>query len=210
MNQELIDAIVGMREDEAIRIAEAWLAGGADPQAVLTASRQALEAIGRRYESRQAFLPELIMGGEIMKAVAARVKPRIGQEAEVSRRGRVLIGTVAGDIHDIGKDLVVFMLDVNGFEVYDLGVDVPPEVFVEKIRELKPQVVGLSALLTTAFETMKSTVEAIREAGLRDRVKIAIGGGTLDELLVGYTGADAYGADAMAAVELARRWTREV
>ncbi len=207
MSEELIQAFVDMQEQEVLRLVQAMLDEGADPQGILTASRQALEAIGRRFESGRAFLPELIMGGEIMNQVSRLIKPKLRQEAEIERRGKVLIGTVAGDIHDIGKDLVVFMLDVNGFEVCDLGVDVPAEAFVEKIREFEPRMVGLSALLTTTFESMKTTVDTIREAGLRDRVKIAIGGGTIDELLVDYTGADAYGADAMAAVELAKKWT---
>ncbi len=210
MSEELIRAFVDMQEQDVLRIVKEMLGQDVDPQEILAASRQALEAIGQRFESGEAFLPELIMGGEIMDQVSKLVKPRLQQEIAVKRRGKVLIGTVAGDIHDIGKDLVVFMLDVNGFEVCDLGVDVPAEAFVEKIKEFEPHVVGLSALLTTTFESMKTTIDTIREAGLRDRVKIAIGGGTIDELLVDYTGADAYGADAMAAVELSKKWIEGV
>jgi 5-methyltetrahydrofolate--homocysteine methyltransferase len=118
----------------------------------------------------------------------------------------VIIGTVAGDIHDIGKDIVVFMLDVNGFEVLDLGVDVPVQRFVDTIQESGSSVVGLSGFLTLAFQSMKDTIEAIDSAGLRDRVKIMIGGGPIDEQVRSFTGADAYGKDAMAAVELAKSW----
>ena len=118
----------------------------------------------------------------------------------------MIIGTVAGDIHDIGKDIVVFMLDVNGFEVLDLGVDVPAQRFVDTIQESGSSVVGLSGFLTLAFQSMKDTVEAIEGAGLRDRVKIMIGGGPIDEQVRGFTGADAFGTDAMAAVELAKGW----
>jgi 5-methyltetrahydrofolate--homocysteine methyltransferase len=117
-----------------------------------------------------------------------------------------VLGSVKGDIHDIGKDIVKFLLDVNGFEVHDLGVDVPPERFVEAIREVQPGVVGMSALLTTVFESMKNTVAAIQEAGLRDNVKIMIGGGTVSEEVRAYSGADAYGKDAVAAVNLAKEW----
>ncbi|HEY9595984.1 MAG TPA: cobalamin-dependent protein, partial [Spirochaetia bacterium] len=121
-------------------------------------------------------------------------------------KGKVLIGTVAGDIHDIGKDVVSFMLDVNNFEVTDLGVDVPAEKFVEKIREVKPAVVGMSGFLTMAFDQMKATVAAIKDAGLRDSVKIMIGGAIMDTSVAQYVGADAYGADATAAVKLASGW----
>ncbi|MEM2546994.1 MAG: cobalamin-dependent protein, partial [Candidatus Bathyarchaeia archaeon] len=119
---------------------------------------------------------------------------------------KVVIGSVAGDIHDIGKNIVVFMLEANGFEVYDLGVDVPPEKFVEKIKETGATIVGLSGFLTLAFDSMKQTVEAIKKAGLRDKVKIMIGGGQITEEIRQYTGADAYGRDAMAAVALAKKW----
>ena len=119
-----------------------------------------------------------------------------------------MIGTVAGDIHDIGKDIVVFMLDVSGFEVFDLGIDVPSQKFVDTIKETGSKVVGLSGFLTLAFQSMKDTVEAIRKAGLRNEVKIMIGGGQIDDQVRSFTGADAYGKDAMAAVELTRGWLR--
>ena len=135
------------------------------------------------------------------------MKPRIGASAaDGERLEKVIIGTVAGDIHDIGKDIVVFMLDVNGFEVIDLGVDVPAERFVEAINESGSEVVGLSGFLTIAFQSMKDTIGAIVDAGLRDRVKIMIGGGPIDEQVRTFTGADAFGTDAMAAVELAKGW----
>jgi methanogenic corrinoid protein MtbC1 len=117
-----------------------------------------------------------------------------------------VIGTVAGDLHDIGKNLVTFMLDVNGFEVYDLGVDVQPRIFVEKIRAVRPEIVGLSGFLTSVYQAMKDTVDAIAAAGLRNEVKIMIGGGVMDAEVKKFAGADAYGQDAMAAVNLARQW----
>jgi 5-methyltetrahydrofolate--homocysteine methyltransferase len=116
------------------------------------------------------------------------------------------MGTVEGDIHDIGKDVVVFMLEANGFEVIDLGVDVSPDAFVQKIGETRPDVVGMSGLLTLAFQSMKETVDAIREAGLRDEVKIMLGGAPVDEHVQEYSGADGWGKDAMEAVALARQW----
>jgi 5-methyltetrahydrofolate--homocysteine methyltransferase len=124
----------------------------------------------------------------------------------VKRLGKVVVGTVAGDIHDIGKDIVVFMLDVNGFEVFDLGIDVPAQKFIDKIKETGSGVVAMSGFLTLAFQSMKDTVEAIKKSGLRDKVKIMIGGGQIDEQVKGFAGADAYGKDAMEAVKLAKSW----
>jgi 5-methyltetrahydrofolate--homocysteine methyltransferase len=118
------------------------------------------------------------------------------------------MGTVQGDIHDIAKDIVVFMLDLNGFEVTDLGVDVPPAKFVETVQETGAKIVGLSGFLTLAYDPMKETVAALKEAGFED-VKVMIGGGQVDENIRQYTGADAYGKDAMAAVALAKDWTKE-
>jgi len=114
---------------------------------------------------------------------------------------------VQGDIHDIGKDIVVFMLDVNGYEVYDLGVDVAPEKFIEKMKEVKPDVIALSGFLTLSYDSMKNTIAAIEAAGLRQGSKIMIGGGTVDEQIRAFAGADAFGKDAMAAVALAKQWT---
>jgi len=113
---------------------------------------------------------------------------------------------VEGDIHDIGKDIVVFMLDVNGYEVLDLGIDVPVQKFVDAVKDFQPAVVGLSGFLTVAYDAMKATVDALSEAGLRDSIKIMIGGGQIDDVVLEYSGADAYGTDAMDAVRLSREW----
>ena len=166
-----------------------------------------MTAVGQRFEAGEYFVPELILAGEILKSISAEVKPHLQQSAAAKQGAKVLLGTVKGDIHDIGKDIVNFMLDVNGFQVTDLGVDVPPEKFVEQIKQLQPPVVALSGFLTLSYSSMKETVDAIKAAGLRDRVKIMIGGGTVDEQICAYAGADAYGKDAMAAVNLAKQWT---
>jgi 5-methyltetrahydrofolate--homocysteine methyltransferase len=207
MSQELIAAFVEIREEDVRRITAELLESGADPMAVLEAGREALEIIGQRFEAGQAFVPELIMAGEIMGEITALVKPKLEQTASAEALGKVLVGTVEGDIHDIGKDVVVFMLDANGFEVIDLGVDVTPQTFVDKVKEVKPDVVALSGLLTLAYQSMKDTVEAIKEAGLRDQVKIMIGGAPVDEHVRVFSGADAWGKDAMEAVAFAKQWT---
>jgi len=204
--ETLVNLITELKEKEALNLVKEMLDAGTDPLKVVEYSRAAVEVVGKRFEEGQYFLPELIMAGEIMKGISELLKPAMRQEAEVPRIGKVVIGTVEGDVHDIGKNIVAFLLEANGFQVYDLGVDVPARQFVDKISEVKPQVVGMSCLLTVAFEAMKRTVEAIKEAGLRDAVKIMVGGSPVNEQIAAYVGADAYGGDAQEAVELARKW----
>lgn len=207
MKEKLIKAIASVEEDEAIKLAGQMLDAGADPQTILDACREAMSLVGQRYEAKDYFLPELIISGEILKQIGDLIKPRIQDQVSQGKPlGKIVMGTVAGDIHDIGKDIVAFMLDVNNFEIHDLGVDVPAEKFVEKIKEVQPQIVGLSGFLTLAFDQMKATVEAMQEAGVRDSVKVMIGGAPMDEAVAKYIGADAYGTDASAAVRLAKSW----
>jgi methanogenic corrinoid protein MtbC1 len=208
MSGELTKAIAELEEKEALRLAKEWIDKGKDPNTVLEESRKGMETVGKRFADGVYFLPELIYSGEILKEVSEIVKPKLKKEVKTERLGKVIIGTVAGDIHDIGKDIVVFMLDVNGFEVTDLGVDVPIQKFVDAIKETKAPVVALSGFLTLAFDSMKETVEAIEKAGLRKKVKIMIGGGQIDEQIQKYTGADGYGRDAMAGVALAKKWIK--
>lgn len=204
----LVEAITEMREEDAVRTATEMLGKGTNPLDVLESCREAMGIIGQRFEAGDCFVPELILAGEILRQISDVVKPKMTQAVESKKLGRVVIGTVEGDIHDIGKDIVTFMLDVNGFDVKDLGVDVPAAKFVETVKEFKPQVVGLSGFLTLAYDPMKNTVQALKEAGLRDKVKIMIGGGQIDEQIRQYTGADAYGKDAMTAVSLAKSWVK--
>jgi len=209
MSKELVDAVVDMREEDAVKIAENLLSSGADPLSLLDDCREALGIIGTRFAAGECFVPELILAGEMLRAVGALVKPRIeGKSGGAAQKklGKVVFGTVEGDIHDIAKDIVEFMLEVNGFEVIDLGVDVPVAKFVEAVKAHKPQVVGLSGFLTLAYDPMKNTVQALKDAGLRDSVKIMIGGGQMDDQVAAYAKADAYGKDAMAAVTLSKGW----
>ena len=204
MSQELIDAIIDMREDDALKITNELLDSGASPLDILNACKAAMDVIGKRFETGEAFIPELILAGEMMTAVSDIIKPRMAEEATSEKLGKIVFGTVEGDIHDIAKDIVVFMLDLNGFDVTDLGVDVPPAKFVETVKETGATIVGLSGFLTLAYDPMKETVAALKEAGLD--VKVMIGGGQIDEQIREYTGADAYGRDAMSAVGLAKAW----
>jgi 5-methyltetrahydrofolate--homocysteine methyltransferase len=206
MAEDLVAVLADLKEKEAISIVKERLNAGENPLGILEDARKALEIVGERFASSEYFIPDLVYSGEILKSINEIVKPKLAGDAEVKRVGKVVFGTVAGDIHDIGKDIVVFMLDVNGFEVYDLGIDVPIQKFVDKIKETGAPVVGLSGFLTLAYDSMKKTIEAIKEAGLRDGVKVMIGGGQITEEIQKYTGADAYGKDAMAAVSLAKKW----
>ena len=208
MSKALIDAMVGMKEQEAISIAKDLVDKGEDPLNIFAACKAAMEIVGKRFEKGEFFLPELMMSGEMLRQISEMIKPLLKEGTQSKgEAGKVIIATVKGDIHDIGKDIVVLMLDVNGFDVLDLGIDVPPEKIVESIKEFRPQVVGLSGFLTLAFDSMKETVDMIKDAGLRDDIKIMIGGGQIDDEIKKYAGADAYGEDAMAAVNLSKNWT---
>jgi 5-methyltetrahydrofolate--homocysteine methyltransferase len=205
VHQELIDAITELNEEEAVAIADRLLDAGVSPSEVLDDCRAAMDIIGKQFEAGESFIPELIFAGDILAQSARRVKPRMQAAGGTQARiGKGVIGTVQGDIHDIAKDIVAFMLDINGFEVVDLGVDVAPETFVEAARESGATIVGLSGFLTLAYEPMKETVAQLR--ALDPGIHVMIGGGQMDDQVRDYTGADAYGKDAMAAIALARGW----
>ncbi|MFC1896145.1 B12-binding domain-containing protein [Thermodesulfobacteriota bacterium] len=206
MENELANAVSNLREKEAIEIVQNRLRANEKPIHILSDARVGMEIVGKRFSTGDYFLPELVFSADILKNIAELVKPKLTEKVSTERVGKIIIGTVAGDIHDIGKDIVVFMLDINGCEVYDLGVDVPPKMFVEKIKETGAGIVGLSGFLTLAFDSMKDSIVSIEKAGIRNEVKIMIGGGQVDERIMKYTGADAYGIDAMAGVTFAKNW----
>jgi methanogenic corrinoid protein MtbC1 len=207
MTSGLKEAVIELREADALRITREDLQKGADPLEIVSACREAMDVIGQRFADGQAFIPELIMAGEIMTGITAELKPYLKADAAGDKLGTVVMCTVQGDIHDIGKDIVVTMLDIAGFDVVDLGVDVPVAKVVETVRDRGAQVLGLSGLLTVAFDSMKATVAALDEAGLRGQVKVMLGGAPVTDAVVDFAGADAWGKDAVAAVELAKRWT---
>ncbi|NNN20017.1 MAG: methionine synthase [Acidimicrobiaceae bacterium] len=208
MLEELVRAIADMEEEAALQLVHEFVAEAGDPQKVLDACREAMDLVGRRFEEGEYFLPELMLAGDLLEQISAIVKPLLlgGPQAEANTLGTVVIGTVHGDLHDIGKNIVVFMLEVNGYNVVDLGIDVPVSDFVDKVRELQPPVLALSGFLTLAFDSMKETIDALTDAGLRDSMKIMIGGGQVDEAVRSYTNADAFGLNAMDAVSLCRQW----
>jgi len=210
MAGELAGLLADLKEKEVMDLVSRQLEQGMDPMEILADAREGMKIVGEKFGSGDYFIPDLIYSGEILKEIAKFIEPHMKQKDTDSRKlGKVIIGTVAGDIHDIGKDLVVLMLDISGFEVYDLGIDVPVQNFVDKIKETGAPVIGLSGFLTLAFDAMKETIDAIKAAGLRDNIKIMIGGGQIDDEVRRYTGADAFGKDAMEAVTLARSWIKD-
>ena len=205
MSEKLFDAITSLSKDEALKITDELLQSNVHPEEILNVGRKAMQVIGDHFESGEYFLPELMVSGDILAGIADKVKPFLQGEENAEKIGKVVFGTVAGDIHDIAKDIVVFMLETNGFEVIDLGVDVPAEKFVEAAQEHQAKIVGLSGFLTLAIEPMRDTISALKQAGLTD-VKVMIGGGPINELVCADTGADAWGANAVDAVSIAKEW----
>jgi len=163
----------------------------------------AMTEVGQRFERQEYFVPEMLIAARAMKAGVEILRPYL-VEAGVKPIGTVVIGTVAGDLHDIGKNLVSMMLEGTGFRVIDLGVDVPAEKFVQAVRENNPQIVGMSALLTTTMMAMKATIEALRKAGLRERVKVMVGGAPVTQRFADEIGADLYAPDASSAARTAK------
>lgn len=206
MSGDFANLLADLKEDEVLKLTKERIESGEDPIKILEDSRKGMEVVGKRFADGEYFLPELVFSGELLKQVTEMVKPHLTKAVETKRLGTIVLGTVAGDIHDIGLNIVDFMLDVNGFEVHNLGVDVPKEKFVDKVKETNAPIVGLSGFLTPAFDAMKETVEALDKAGLRKDIKIMIGGGQMDEEVRKYAKADAFGKDAMAAVALAKQW----
>jgi 5-methyltetrahydrofolate--homocysteine methyltransferase len=207
-SQKLFDAIVDGKAQIAQSLVEDELKAGADPIALISETMiPAMDEVGKLFQEEEFFVPELMLAGRAMKAAMEPLRPLLAA-AGAKPVGVVVAGAVKGDLHDIGKNLVISMLEGASFKVIDLGADVWPEKFVEAIREHHPQIVCLSALLTTTMTAMKTTIEAIRAAGLRREVTILVGGAPISERYAIEIGADGYGATASDAVAVARRQMR--
>ncbi len=202
----LVEAIAYCDEPTALRLVKEALQAGVPPQEILAQCNQGMLELGNRFSRDECFLPDLMFGGMIMKNIMAELGPHLAKQAgdqAGTSKAKAVIGTVQHDVHDIGKDIVVMMLRGSGFEVIDLGVDVPPARFVEAIRQHQPCVVGMSLLLTTCYSSVTATVEAIRQAGLRDQVAIMVGGAAASELLAKNAGCDFYGKTAVDGLKFA-------
>lgn len=200
MSQKLSDLLLALDRDAVLETVKGRLGTNEDPLRVLEDCRSGMTLVGERFRRGDFFLAELILSAEIFKDAAAIIEPRLSQARADHSRGRVLVGTLMGDIHDLGKNILITLLRAHGFEVKDLGVDVPPSVAVEKVKESKAHFVGFSALITTAFPSMKQAVTLLQEAGLRGRVKVMIGGGVTTPEVRDYVGADFQTTDAMEGV----------
>jgi len=205
---KLREEFLNFNFEEVKSLVRRALEDGASPNEVIEkALRPAMEETGRRFENGEFFLAELVVAGDLFKEVMDEILvPEIRRRGgEASKLGTVVIGTVRGDLHDIGKSIVATMLQAAGFEVIDLGVDVPPEKFVEAARQYGADIVAMSALLTTTMLEMRNVIEALKRAGIRDSVKVVVGGAAVTEEFARSIGADGYGEDAVKAVEVCKK-----
>ena len=201
MSDQLVQAFSDLNEELALKLIQERLDAGGDPLDILAACRDGMVDVGKRYEAKEYYVSELMMAGEVFRQASELLTTALDGQI-TGDKGVVIVGTVQGDIHDIGKDLVVSMLRASGYDVHDLGVDVPPQKFVEELKATSAKVIGLSGLITVSYDGMKDTVNAIKAAGLRDQVTVLIGGGIVNDEVVKYAGADAWGKDAADAVML--------
>lgn len=202
---KLHDAILAGEPATAEAAAQEAIEAGEEPLTLISETMiPAMDEVGKLFEEEEFFVPELLMSGRAMRAAMERLRPLLAATG-AKPSGVVVIGTVAGDLHDIGKNLVVSMLEGAGFEVFDLGTDVPAEKFVEAVKAKKPQILCLSALLTVTMPAMKTTIEALVQAGIRDQVKVLVGGAPVDENYARAIGADGYSPTANGAVGLSRQ-----
>ena len=209
--KQLQEAIILGEPDQAAELATEALEAGVEPLIVIEETlNPGMRVVGARYESGEYFIPDLVMAAEAMHAAMRVLEPALAARQEQRQvLGTIVIGTVEGDIHEIGKSLVATMLGAAGFQVHDLGVDVPAKEFVKQVRETKANVVGLSALLTTTMLNQETVIEALKEAGLRDRVKVVIGGAPASPEWAQTIGADAYAENANEAVSVVKRLVME-
>ena len=196
MAEELVAALVDFRREEVIEAVKSRADRGESPVQILAECRRGMTIVGERFQKGEYFLAELMLSGEIFKGAMAILEPYLAKTNPSKPLGKVVIATLKGDIHDLGKDIVAIMLKAQGFEVHNLGVDVPPNIVVDKVKETTPDFVGFSALITTAFDSMQQTAIMLREAGLREQFKLMVGGGVTTPAVKEYVGADFQTTDA--------------
>ena len=207
VRDELYRSVVELEEEKVYNLLRQLLESKIDPREVIEILRKAVEVVGDKFNKKEYFLTELVMAGEIFQQSARVLEPFLKENnVQEKSKGVVVVGTVKGDVHDIGKNIFITLLKSAGFEVYDLGVDISPQRFVEKVKETHADVVGYSGLLTVALESMKETTEALKSEGLRDKVKIIIGGLPTDEMWMKEAGADAFTDNAFEGVKIVKKW----
>jgi 5-methyltetrahydrofolate--homocysteine methyltransferase len=202
--QEIGNALIACNQARVMELVDAALKEDSSPNEILNKGLIAgMDAVGEKMQSGEMFIPEVLQAAKAMAAALGVLKPMLGDEG-MTGRGSVVIGTVKGDLHDIGKNLVAMMFKSAGISVFDEGVDVSPETFIERIKEKQPDILCLSALLTTTMPMMKSTIDAVKESGLRDNIKIMVGGAPVTKEHANEIGADGYADDAGSAVKMAK------
>lgn len=208
---ELSNLVADLEEDKVLEIVRQRIEAGDDLLEIIDECNQGMQEVGLRYERGEYFIAGLIMSGEIFRQVVEIVQPLLEEQMRGQSSGKVLIGTVSGDIHDLGKNMFSLLLSSHGFAVIDLGVDVPPEVFAEMVVESNPDFVGLSCLITSSFEPMKETVTALRQAANENNLSfpIIVGGGMVDEQIKEFVGADYWMPDAMSGVRLCQELSKK-
>ncbi len=208
--EELLQAIAELEEEKSYTLVKKVLDEGVNPKEIIDILRKGVEIVGEKFNKKEYFLTELVMSGEIFHQSAKILETAMKEGSETSESlGVVVIGTVKGDVHDIGKNIFVTLLQAAGFEVHDLGVDIAAEKFINKVKETKADIVAYSGLLTLALDSMKKTTEALKSAGLREELKIIIGGLPVDEMWMKEAGADAYTDNAFKGVKIVTNWLKE-
>jgi 5-methyltetrahydrofolate--homocysteine methyltransferase len=202
----LTEALAELEDTSVQEIVEKQITDGRYPIEILNDLKEGMDIVGKRFSENEYFLVELVMSADIFNKALEVLEPKLLETQSGEEKGKVVIGTVKGDIHYIGKNLVIAFLKSNGLEVYDLGEDVAPETFVDKIKETGATILALSGLITTTHDAMRETIDALTSAGIRDDVKVMIGGCDVNQEIVDHTGADAFGRDAVSAVEVAKRF----
>ena len=206
---ELFNAVVNLEENNSYDLVKKMVEEKEDPNKIIEILKKGVDEIGDKFSKKEYFLTELVMAGEIFQQSVKILEPLLKSKEEMKSSGIVVIGTVKGDVHDIGKNIFVTLLKAAGYEVYDLGVDIPPEKFLEKVKEENADIVAYSGLLTVALESMKKTTELLKSNGLRDKVKIIIGGLPVDELWMKEAGADAFTDNAFEGVKIVNKWLKQ-
>lgn len=208
--EELTEKMGDLEEDEIMEIIDNFIESSPtaeEGQEVISACQQGMNIIGKRFEEGEYFVGDLIFAGELLTDAINKLKPIIGSQSEGSA-GTILLGTVQGDLHDIGKNIFKSMTEAAGFKVVDIGIDQPVSAFVEKAKEVKPDVIGMSGVLTLALDSMKDTVDGLKEAGLRDDIKIIIGGNPVSKESCELIGADAFTTNAAEGVKICKEWVK--
>jgi len=209
MDAQLVQAVADLDEGKVLKMIKQCLKNGHEPKLLIEKIELGMDKVGELYEQGEYFIADLIMAGSIFKDILSIPEMKFDSvESFHSNSGKIVLGTVVGDVHDIGKDIFKRMLEVRGYEVHDLGVDVPVSVFLDKVREVKPHIVAMSGVLTLALDSMKDTVEGLKQAGLREEVKVIIGGRPVSKQACRWIGADSFTINAVEGLDICEQWLK--